>query len=112
MLKVLVDEATLYGLEDVVHAFQHQVMPVGRQTQQLSEDGGLEFDECDGDLPVKHATLATKLDAVLGLVGSVLLHNHLQILLSEHLDLDGGRVQLNFLHYLLCFLLVLSLYFL
>ena len=62
MLVVLVDKVTLDGLERLVHAVEHQVVPVGGQAHELMETSRVKLDQCEGDNAIQEIFITAELD--------------------------------------------------
>ena len=62
MLVVLVDEVTLDGLERLVHAVEHQVVPVGGQAHELMKTSWVKLDQCKGDNAIQEVIITAKLN--------------------------------------------------
>ena len=62
MFVVLVDKVTLDGLERLIHAVEHQVVPVGGQAHELMETSRVKLDQCEGDNAIQEVFITAKLD--------------------------------------------------
>ena len=60
MLVVLVDEVALDWLERLVHAVEHQVVPVGGQAHEFMETAWVKLDQCKGDNAIQEIFITTK----------------------------------------------------
>ena len=64
MLVELVDKIALDGLERLVHAVEHQVIPVGGQAHEFMETSRVKLDQCEGDNAIQEVFIATKFDGL------------------------------------------------
>ena len=60
MLVVLVDEVALDGLERLVHAVEHQVVPIWGQAHEFMETSRVKLDQCEGDNAIQEIFIPAK----------------------------------------------------
>ena len=62
MLVVLVDKVTLYGLERLVHAVEHKVVPVRGQAHEFMKASRIKLDQCECDNTIQEIFITAKSD--------------------------------------------------